>query len=574
MSAPRRSNGVVPLAEADTAALLYTRVSKEEMADAGRVSLRTQEEDGRGQIDRVPRARLLAIFTDMESGRKDDRAQYQAMLARVRAEVAAGRRVVVVVAALARLGRRLMERVRAWEELKALGVSIYSAREGGLVTELMYNLMATMAQEEVRLLSERISRSNRAYREAGWLRPGGCRWGYRWREAGEIELGSGAPSLVLEEDEATGPYARELFERAARGESVNSLARWTARLPAAARGTGQLGAPRVLSYAGVRQILRAPVYVARHGTFGDDVLDRPAGRWVPLVTDEQWAAIHGMPWRRKTRAMSDGKYPLTGLLWCSRCREYRMGGRSIKPRMRGSRLVALRREYACTGHVYGSRCQMVVPAATVERLLIEHLRLIFDELARPGAVERAREIAAREARADAERTSGTRLGALRTDLTKAEGRLTESWFQRMDGKLTEAAYQAIQATLSPRIDALKGRIAELQEATPRPEVRVDTATIEMVLAGASAWVDVLDDARGDPEGRRGIAGAASLLIDRAWAVRAGRGEYRLEILYTGAGLRVLRYLAADERGAWVERYDSANALYQISTSPVADDAAG
>lgn len=574
MSAPQRRHGAVPLEDADAVALLYRRVSKEEQADAGRVSLQTQEEDGRHLIDRLPRTRLMAVYTDMESGRKDDRVQYQAMLERVRAEVAAGRRVIVVVAALARLGRRVAERVRAWEELKTLGVAIHSAREGGVVTEILYNLMASMAQEEVRLLSERISRSNRAYREAGWLRPGGCRWGYCWREASEIELASGAPSLVLEEDEATGPYARELFERAARGESINALARWTARLPAEARGTGQLGAPRALSYAGVRQILRAPVYVARHGTFGDDVLDRPSGRWVPLVTDEQWATIHGMPWRRRTRAMSDGKYPLTGLLWCSRCREYRMGGRSIKPRMRGARLAALRREYACTGHVYGSRCQMVVPAALIERLLVDHLRLIFDELARPGAVERAREIAARDAEAERRRTGGTRLGALRTDLTKAETRLAESWLRHMDGALTEAAYGAIQATLSPRIDALKEQLADLERATPRPEVRVDTATIEMVLAGASAWADVLADASADPEGRRAIGEAASLLVARAWAVREGRGIYRLEVLYTEAGMQVLKYFAASGRADDVERYYRANALYQASTFSLARDAAG
>lgn len=562
--APLPSGGLLPL-EATTLALLYRRVSKEEMDDDGRVSLQTQDADGRHYVDRLPRTRLLAVFTDKESGRKDSRRDYQKMLAQVRAEVACGRRVIVVVAHLARFGRRMAERVRAWEELKALGVEIHSVREGGLVTELMYNVMSSFAQEEVRLLSERITRSNRAYREAGWLRPGGCRWGYRWRPASETEIQSGSPSVVLDEDEQTGPFVRELFERAAAGASINSLARWTSRLPATARGTGQLGAPRVLSFAGVRQILRAPVYVARHGTYGEDVLERPVGNWTQLVTDEQWAAIHGTSRLHRSRARADGQYPLTGLLWCSQCRGYRMGGRTIKPRLRGARLAALRREYTCTGHIYGSHCQMVVPAQLVERALTETLRRIFDELALPGTIERARQIAERDAATEQRRHGGTRIGALRADLTKAENLLTESWIQSTDGTLTPTAYAAIQARLSPRVDDLKAQIADLEQATPRPEVRIETAAIEMVLVAAPAWTDALTDAADDPEGRRAIGDAARVLIEKVWAVRERRGVYRLEVLYTAAGMQVLKYLAASERAAWVESYHSANALYQLAT---------
>jgi DNA invertase Pin-like site-specific DNA recombinase len=567
MSAAQRS----PLAALDAMteiALLYRRVSKDEQADAGRVSLQTQDEDGRTYISHRPRARLLMVYTDIETGRRDDRVEYQKMLAQVRAETAAGRRVIVVVAALARLGRRMMERVRAWEELKALGVTVHSVREGGQVSEVMYNIMSSLAQEEVRLLSERISRSNKSYRDHGWVKPGGCRWGYRWRPATEIELAAGSPSIVLEEDPETGPYLRELFERAERGESINSLARWTATLPAEARGRGQNGAPRVLSYAGIRQILRAPVYVARQGTFDEDVLDRSAGRWPSLVSDEQWARIHGMPWRHKTRAAGDGRYPLTGLLWCSACRTYRMGGRTIKPRIRSAhgRLTALRREYACTGHIYGSRCQMVIPAALVEQQVIDTLTRILRELMEPAVGERARAISLADARSEARQLSGSRLGALRTELTRHEALLTESWIQSTDGRLTPTAFATIQARLSPEIERLGRAIAELEQAMPKREVRVDAMVIEMVIAGASAWIDALDQASEDESGRAAIHAAASVLVDRIWAVRTGRGQYRLEVLYTETGLAVLKMLAASERAEYVEMYYTANALYQATTS--------
>lgn len=563
-----RQNGLVPLADPEELAIAYRRVSKEEMADSGKVSLETQDEDIRALVSRRRNARLLAVYTDLESGKKDSRRDYQRMLAHIRSEVAAGRRIIVPVAALARFGRRVAERVRAWDELKALGVTLLSAREGGEVLEVVYNIMAALAQEETRLLSERIKRSNQYYRDHGWLKHGGCRWGYRWRDASELELASGSPSRVVEEDPDTGPYLRELWERAEAGESINALAKWTATLPADARGDGQHDAPRVLSYAGIRQILRAPVYVGRHGTFGDDVLDRPVGKWPALVTDEQWAAVHGMTWRRKTRTAADGRYPLTGLLWCSQCREYRMVGRTIKPRVRRDRpnLTPLRREYACTGHIYGSACQMVVPAEMIERQVIAQLQRIFDRLAHPDAPRRARELALAEAKREERRLGGTRVGALRTELKRNEERLTKAWIDSTEGTLTATAFATIQAGLSTAIDQLKEQIGALERATPPREVRLHTADIEMVLAGAPAYARALQNVAGTDTGRRVIGDAAAVLIDKLWAVRVSRGAYRLEPLYTAGGIQVSKFLAAGGDPVDVASYHTAKALYQAATS--------
>ena len=83
------------------------------------------------------------------------------------------------MASLDRLGRNVAERVRAYEELKALGVTIHSAREGGIVSEFTYNILAAVAQEESRKLSERVRGSWRYFEEHGWksraVRPGGTR---------------------------------------------------------------------------------------------------------------------------------------------------------------------------------------------------------------------------------------------------------------------------------------------------------------------------------------------------------------------------------------------------------------
>jgi site-specific DNA recombinase len=99
-----------------TTALIYTRVSTDEQAREG-VSLNAQLEACR----RYAAARGWVLgdeYQDVQSGKRDDRPHYQALLLDVRQRRARGEGCVVVVLRLDRLGRRLLERVRAWEEFR------------------------------------------------------------------------------------------------------------------------------------------------------------------------------------------------------------------------------------------------------------------------------------------------------------------------------------------------------------------------------------------------------------------------------------------------------------------------
>src|SRR5919199_1255145 len=137
-------------------AVIYTRVSSEEQANEG-TSLDAQLAECRRYALRHDFV-IDREFTDVMSGRRDDRPRYQALLAHVRALRASGQSVVVVVAALDRFGRRMLERVRSREELKGLGVPTHSVREGGEVSDLVANILASVAQEEVARLGMRISK--------------------------------------------------------------------------------------------------------------------------------------------------------------------------------------------------------------------------------------------------------------------------------------------------------------------------------------------------------------------------------------------------------------------------------
>jgi hypothetical protein len=70
-------------------------------------------------------------YLDVMGGDRDERPQYQAMLADARRLYAGGEVAMLVVASLDRLGRHLLEAVRCRQEMKNLGVPLQSVREGG-----------------------------------------------------------------------------------------------------------------------------------------------------------------------------------------------------------------------------------------------------------------------------------------------------------------------------------------------------------------------------------------------------------------------------------------------------------
>ena len=168
-----------------TTALIYTRVSSEEQAHEG-LSLDTQLAECRRYAAQQGWV-LGSEYQDVMSGRRDDRPQYQALLGDVRHLRATGQTVSVVVAALDRLGRKLLERVRCREELKSLGVSVHAVREGGEVSDLVANILASVAEEEVRRLGERVSAAWQHITSQGWHKVGNCPWGYRWRQPTDAE---------------------------------------------------------------------------------------------------------------------------------------------------------------------------------------------------------------------------------------------------------------------------------------------------------------------------------------------------------------------------------------------------
>jgi len=520
MSARRGRGMLVPLDDV-TIGLIYGRVSSKEQAEEG-ISLDDQLDTNR-QYCAAKRIVIGGEFQDVQSGRRENRRDYQAMKTEVRALKAEGRRPAVIVKYQDRLGRNMLEAAKAYVELTELGVNVHIADSGGVPSELEYYMRALLAQEESRGISRKITSAHRYFREKLWHRPGLVPWGYRLRKATGDEDAAGAPSQVLELDPVTAPYVREAFERAADGESVRSIALWVAGLPSVARGG------RTLGYATLRKRLRAPVYVARLGEYDEDdpdtVLDRPVAREPRIIDDDVWRRVTVQQrLAAKLPPQARGEFMLTGLLRCPRCGS-RMSGRT--------RTRTTRREYLCqTAMVLGAEndgpsCWFTVPADQIEQELLWVLTGTLKAAGLPS--ERRRVI--RELRRQVEPPAGgdvaARIAELEAERRKTQERMDALTDMRADREIDAEQYKRRSAGYLGELDRIAGALAELRRDAPKAAALLP---LDVLLGSCSAWGRALTDANVGP-----LRATLAVLLERVSPVRLGRGSYELDYTWTTTG---------------------------------------
>jgi len=528
-------NGLVPLdGDGIVYVLRYLRVSGKEQKDQG-LSIPTQDaettaytlahaahgwlEDGR--------------FEDVLKGTRDDRVGYQQALARMRELRRQGKRVVVVVFKTDRFGRRMIERMRCWEELQQLGVELHAVYEGGKQERQGHTIRAFLSEEEVMTLRDRVLGYRRFVQQRGWRTPGRAAWGYRWREASDDERARGAPKKVLVPDAAAAAYVAEAWRRRAGGDSIHAVAVWCAGLPAEARGG------RTLDYAQTRAMFRAPVYVGRPDVGDVDVLARPGGNWQPLVDDATWAAVQARAAEhRRMPAQASGRYLLTGLVRCWRC-THRMDGRSFLPkasRLRGTGVR--RRTYRCISRMRGAvgpavACVAEAPADEIERRVLERVRPILTALAAPGVVALLAEYERRE-HAAAEAAGGSlrgRVGAETARLRRAQQALARAGTAKLLGEIGAIEYAAIRDVNVADIEAATRALAELKVGGERTAAPLPLAAI---LARVPDLARALERTEDTAAARSALGALVELVVPLPEGGKWGR-RWRVEIEPTPLG---------------------------------------
>ncbi|MBI3968348.1 MAG: recombinase family protein [Chloroflexi bacterium] len=455
----------------------------------------------------------------MLTGKRDDRPQYQALLAEVRRLRADGQSVAVIVARLDRLGRRVLERVRCREELRILGVPTHSIREGGEVSDLVANVLAAVAQEEVERIGARVSETKQHLAEAGWRSGGSPPWGYRLRPATAEERAGGAPKVVLEPDPVTSPSLREAWRRLAEGETLRTVGRWIAELPNESRGY------RVMGWQAVRMLFTRSVYVGRRDVGVGDVLDRPRAHWEPLIDDETWRrAQANIASHARLAHQASGRYLLSGLARCPRC-GLGMVGASKARYGRANRYRCPGTKRGASSHDLG--CQTEATVSQVDQAVLDQVAPLLELAATTGGLRsdlrRAWQQLQPAGRVD---DVESRRRSLEAKLTKLTQRLAKAATLLVDGDLDKAGYGVMRDQTQREIATVEAELTNLPHA--RPETTLPN--LDAVLARAGAISDALRS--GDVADQRRVLAE---VIERITPVRLGWGRYTAEVHWTPLG---------------------------------------
>lgn len=488
-------------------ALVYTRVSSDEQAREG-VSLDAQLATCR----RYAAAQGFVLgpeFQDVLSGSKDQRPAYQALLTAVRQRALDGQAVAVVVARLDRFGRHLMEQLRCREEFQHLGVAVHFVNQNGVVPELVANLLASVAQEEVRQLGERVAAAREHIARGGWWSGGQPPWSYRLRDATREERALGAPLRVLELDPEAAPFAAEAVLRFRAGASLHAITRWVATLPPAARAGRQMGYTRVRDWL----LSEAPRGFVR---------GQPA-RWPAVISPEDAAAIDARAagWAAGRRQAS-GRYLLTGLLRCPRCGTAMVGGPGDAQHTARYRCNQWRRTQAPY-----QTCSFGVPIAQTDALVLEAVsRRLAPLLATDRAAIRAQARRWQQrAQVGPTPTAQAQQQALERTRAQAQRRLVQAATLYVDGELDRAGYDGVRLEAEATLAQVGAQLAVMP--VPAPARLPELARVRTI---AQAW-SVLA-AQGQPDEVRPVL---LELLARVVPERTGFRTWAVAVEWTELG---------------------------------------
>lgn len=354
--------------EGDLRAAVYCRVSTLEQGQADKPSLEQQEEKARALAD-LHDWEVVGVYSDTVSGRRWERPGLHRLLA----DVEAGAFGRVVVLAIDRLGRNLRDLLEISERLRSAGVGLVSVKEtldtGSASGTLFFQLLGAFAEFETKRIAERTLAGRMGRVAQGKFHGPFAAYGYTYSKA----------TGLLSVNEGQAPIVRWLFERAARGDSLSTLARQLEARGVPPPRTARTGEGGRWGWHDqtVSRLLRARRYTGT-GAFGDTPMAYP-----PLVSpalyDEVQAGLAARRYRSPGRTKRP--YPLQGLLVCGHC------GSTYTPRTnRADRSDEAAGQYGCQERTaYGKDkaghqgVRWLWPAHELEQRLWRYaLRLLFE----------------------------------------------------------------------------------------------------------------------------------------------------------------------------------------------------
>jgi site-specific DNA recombinase len=413
------------------------------------------------------------------SGKKVlDHSEAQRMIADVRS----GRIKALLFSRLARLARNTRELLYIADLFKEQGADLVSLEEKIDTTSnagrLLFTLMAALAEWERAEISSRVAAAVPARARAGKPTGGKGPYGYRWEN----------DQLVPNPDEA--PVVRRAYELFLELERVKTTVRkLNAEGFSAKRGPWTTTTlTRILAdsvYCGVK----VANYSRSRGNHKSWIL-KPEEEWIrtsvdPIVDQDTWnkvqAIIRKPPERSRKSIPKVGRYLFGGLLTCE-C---------------GTKLYVIPYKGMSSNTYVCRKCKNKI----VEDDLLSLLRKALQEMVlNPEMLEC-------ENFADGDRDMKKRLGVLKKDFRKVQGRIKKAHELYAVGRISEKGF-------SERYEPLLRQQEIIEEELPRLQAEIDSIEVkrnsrEYVIRQAetvSCMWDKLDESRKRELARRLVTG--------------------------------------------------------------------
>ncbi|SMC50076.1 recombinase family protein [Papillibacter cinnamivorans] len=459
----------------------YARVSTEK--DEQLHSLKAQVEYFSGFIRRNPNWVLVGGYVD--EGLSGTSVIKRENFLRMLEDARLGRFDFLVTKEISRFSRSTLDSIRYTRELLGCGVGVLFQSDNintlAPDAELRLAILSSIAQDEVRKISERVTFGFRRAVERGVVLGNGSIWGYR-KEDGR---------LIVKEDEAV--LVREIFELYAdRGMSIRGVcAHLSQRGLKNSRGGD-------FSFSTIRGILSNPKYKGYYCGGKSRKLDyREAARarldpseWVlykdedtvpPIVSEELWDRAGRMLDARggkgKGSAPCRSLYPYSGKLFCSV-----HGAPFYRAAYRGA--GGLREVWQCREYASGGRAACSVPVVYTEELD----RLLREALELAGV--RREELA----RALADLLSEPAVSPVRekerSSLLRERGRLSARKDRLLDlcvrGSLSEEEFRERNEGFNRELESLAARLEALESSVPEEK----PLSVETLLSAAAAALEL------------------------------------------------------------------------------------
>src|SRR5437667_3400080 len=424
-------------------AALYARVSTEEQAE--KYGLSSQLRELRAVAKREGYTIVAEYVDDGVSGATLDRPQ----LARLREAARARAFDVVLVHAVDRLSRDLLNQLIVTEELRSLGIRI--ALPSGLIedspeAQALVQMQGVVAGGERHRMRERTTRGRREKARKGLVVAGP--WPYGYCKDGNQQGGLG-------EIEGEARIVRQMFAWFCEGVSIRQI---VSRLnkqgipPRRSKRWGKSSVFRILTsetYAGTCYFNR------RQRSGGTTPVFRSSDQWItipvtPIVDRTTFERVQQQIARNKvllSGRRTKEPYQLRGLLVCGLCGKKLAGNRSHGRRM-----------YRCTGHdrLSDLRCRArEVPAERVEQRVwtavegvLRNPRVLMPKVRHHGAKLEARIVAVH-----------SEIEHLERERSKVQDRLSRLLNLAVDGRLGNELFQRKQTELADQLSGIEGQLA-------------------------------------------------------------------------------------------------------------------